>query len=55
MAQAAVGDRGVVLLPGTQSFRPQPTQIRPTLRVETAVSISIFVARDLDFTSVEAR
>ena len=48
-------DSSVLILPGTQSFRPQPTQIRPTLRVKAATSISIFVARDLDFTSVEAR
>ena len=48
-------DSSVIVLPGTQSFRPQPTQIRPTLKVKPATSISIFVARDLDFTSVEAR
>ncbi|MDP5278249.1 TrbI/VirB10 family protein [Sphingomonas sp. DG1-23] len=55
LASRSVDSGGVVLLPGTQSFRPQPTQIRPTLRVKPATSISIFVARDLDFTSVEAR
>ncbi|WP_404336917.1 TrbI/VirB10 family protein [Sphingomonas sp. MMS12-HWE2-04] len=48
-------DSSVLVLPGTQSFRPPPTQIRPTLKVKAAASISIFVARDLDFTSVEAR
>lgn len=48
-------DSGVVVLPGTQGFRPMPTQIRPTLKVKAATSISIFVARDLDFTGVEAR
>jgi type IV secretion system protein VirB10 len=48
-------DSSVLVLPGTQSFRPTPTQIRPTLKVKAATSISIFVARDLDFTSVEAR
>lgn len=48
-------DSGVVVLPGTQGFRPIPTQIRPTLKVKAATSISIFVARDLDFTGVEAR
>jgi type IV secretion system protein VirB10 len=55
LASRSVDSGGVVLLPGTQSFRPQPTQIRPTLTVRPATSISIFVARDLDFTSVEAR
>lgn len=48
-------DSSVVVLPGTQSLRPAPAQIRPTLKVRAATSISIFVARDLDFTSVEAR
>lgn len=48
-------DSGVVVLPGVQALRPQPAQIRPTLKVKAATSISIFVARDLDFTSVEAR
>lgn len=54
LAQRSV-DSTVLLLPGTQSFRPTPNQIRPTLTVKAATSISIFVARDLDFTSVEAR
>jgi type IV secretion system protein VirB10 len=54
LAQRSV-DSSVVVLPGTQGFRPTPTQIRPTLKVKAATSISIFVARDLDFTSVEVR
>lgn len=48
-------DSSVVLLPGMQNLRPATPQIRPTLTVKAAASISIFVARDLDFTSVEAR
>lgn len=48
-------DSSVVVFPGMQSLRPTTPQIRPTLTVKAATSISIFVARDLDFTSVEAR
>ena len=33
----------------------QPSQITPTLTVRQGTSISIFVARDLDFTGVENR
>ncbi len=32
----------------------QPTNIAPTLKVKPGTSISVFVARDLDFTDVEA-
>ncbi|MCX8477448.1 MAG: conjugal transfer protein TrbI [Sphingomonas sp.] len=49
-------DSSVVILPGSQgSVTRFPNQIRPTLKVKAATSISIFVARDLDFTGVEAR
>jgi type IV secretion system protein VirB10 len=54
LAQRSV-DSSVLVLPSAQNFRPTPAQIRPTLTVKAATSISIFVARDLDFTSVEAR
>lgn len=49
----------VVVVPGTlqqgASQIIQPAQITPTLTVRQGTSISIFVARDLDFTSVEGR
>jgi type IV secretion system protein VirB10 len=49
-------DSGVVIIPQSQGGITRfPNQIRPTLKVKPATSISIFVARDLDFTGVEAR
>jgi type IV secretion system protein VirB10 len=49
----------VVVLPNSLSgsaLSPiTTTQIRPTLKVKAATSISVFVARDLDFTGVERR
>jgi len=50
-------DSSVVVLPGgLQGGATRfPNQVRPTLKVKAATSISIFVARDLDFTGVEAR
>ncbi|WP_029934914.1 TrbI/VirB10 family protein [Sphingomonas sp. UNC305MFCol5.2] len=49
-------DSGVVIIPQSQGGITRiPNQIRPTLKVKAATSISIFVARDLDFTGVEAR
>lgn len=49
----------ILALPGSlQGVAPRENtsgQIRPTLSVRAATSISVFVARDLDFTSVEAR
>lgn len=48
----------VVALPGSFGGampRAAPTQIRPTLKVKAASSVSVFVARDLDFTGVENR
>ncbi|TGX46554.1 TrbI/VirB10 family protein [Sphingomonas naasensis] len=49
-------DSPVVVLPGSGGGpRVFPNQVRPTLKVKAATSISIFVARDLDFTGVEGR
>jgi type IV secretion system protein VirB10 len=48
----------VVVLPGTLQGAAQivqPSQITPTLTVRAGTSISIFVARDLDFTGAENR
>jgi type IV secretion system protein VirB10 len=51
-------DSSVVVLPGgglQGGMTRIPNQVRPTLKVKPATSISIFVARDLDFTGVEGR
>ena len=48
----------VVVLPGSLQGATQivqPAQITPTLTVRAGTSISIFVARDLDFTGAESR
>jgi len=55
-----VGNNGgaVVVLPGTLQGATQlvqPAQVTPTLTVRPGTSISIFVARDLDFTGAENR
>lgn len=42
-------------LQGTTARATGSTDIKPTLTVKAATSISIFVARDLDFTGVESR
>src|SRR5437868_3822483 len=61
LASTATGGAGTVLvLPGGQIASGvgqivQPQQITPTLTVRQGTSISIFVARDLDFTGVESR
>ncbi|AJP74149.1 TrbI/VirB10 family protein [Sphingomonas hengshuiensis] len=48
----------IVALPGTTGAIRQtvtPNDVRPTLKVNPATSISVFVARDLDFSGVENR
>jgi len=58
VAAARAGNGAVVVLPGaiqnSSSQVIQPQQVTPTLTVRQATSITIFVARDLDFTGVEA-
>lgn len=51
----ASGNGVVVALPGsTQNLQiQQPGEIQPTLRVRHGTSVSVFVARDLDFSTVE--
>ena len=49
----------ILALPGTLGTATSPLignqEIRRTLRVRQGVSVSVFVARDLDFTAVEAK
>ncbi|HEY0596135.1 TrbI/VirB10 family protein [Sphingopyxis sp.] len=56
LAARSAGDSVVVALPGsfpgTAATTPA-TQIPPTLSVRQGTSVSVFVARDLDFTGVE--
>lgn len=50
-------DGVIVALPGsTQNVAPRVTggEVRPTLKVQHGTSVSVFVARDLDFSSVES-
>jgi len=52
----AAGDTVIVGLPGstTQAATIQnPSDIKPTLKIAPGASVSVFVARDLDFTPVE--
>ncbi len=45
---------GLYALPGTlQSSISSPEKVQPTLTVRQGTSVSVFVARDLDFTSVD--
>jgi len=56
--RAGSGDGTVVVLPGSVQGATQivqPAQITPTLTVRQGTSISIFVARDLDFTGAGNR
>jgi type IV secretion system protein VirB10 len=55
LATREATDGVIVALPGsTQNVNPSPpTQIMPTLRVAQGTSVSVFVARDLDFSAVE--
>lgn len=59
LAASEIGGGALVVVPGTlqgatQVVQPQQ-QIAPTLTVRQGSSISVFVARDLDFTGVEAQ
>ena len=59
LAASSISDGALVVVPGTlQSSGAtqivQPQQITPTLSVKQGTSISVFVARDLDFTAAEA-
>jgi type IV secretion system protein VirB10 len=58
LAGRATSNGTVVVLPGSVQGATQivqPAQITPTLRVRQGTSISIFVARDLDFTGAGGR
>ncbi|MCP5396175.1 MAG: TrbI/VirB10 family protein [Sphingomonadaceae bacterium] len=56
VASRKVTDGVIVALPGsTQNVTAtQPQQVQPTLSVRHGTSVSVFVARDLDFSSVES-
>ena len=59
-SRSLTGDNGVVVaLPGGSQGSGAPTvgggQIRPTLRVDAGVRVTVFVARDLEFPSSETR
>ncbi len=55
LATREVTDGVIVALPGsTQNVRVQDQQqVQPTLKVNHGTSVSVFVARDLDFSSVD--
>ena len=57
VASRAIDSPAVIALPGSFSGVPgqrvQSQQVTPTLSVRRGTSISVFVARDLDFTGVE--
>lgn len=55
LAVREASDGVIVALPGsTQNVRVQQSeQVRPTLKVKHGTSVSVFVARDLDFSNVD--
>ena len=55
LATSEATDGVVVALPGsTQNLQiQQPGEVRPTLKVRHGASVSVFVARDLDFSTVD--
>lgn len=56
VASRSIADYPVIVaLPGStqQVTRQQPAQVQPTLRVQQGSSVSVFVSRDLDFSTVE--
>ncbi len=56
LATRPVRDRGVIVaLPGSSQVvnQTQPQQVKPTLRVKQGTRVSVFVARDLDFSDVD--
>lgn len=54
-ARKASRDTYILALPyGTREINPvKPEEIKPTLTVRQGTSVSVFIARDLDFTDVE--
>jgi type IV secretion system protein VirB10 len=56
LATRSTSDNAVIVaLPGSsqQVTASQPTQVQPTLRIQQGTSVSVFVSRDLDFSTVE--
>lgn len=53
--QSVVDDTVIVALPGsaTAVAGREPAEVRPTLKVRHGASVSVFVAKDLDFSSVD--
>jgi type IV secretion system protein VirB10 len=55
-SRSASNDTVVLGLPGSTqntSINPDTSEIRPTLTIRNGTSVSVFVARDLDFSTVE--
>lgn len=58
LATAQIGDSSVIVVPNPTQQGPQltpPSQVQPTLKVKQGARVTVFVARDLDFTAVEAK